>query len=297
MSQTPQDAILANTVLIAPHELGRRFVESPLPYANAVVYNKDSRGTVKSGEVIANLLTKRLPGMEILHSLTKAIEKYPGGNIVMVEDGLWTSTEAVGVIESLLGNRDETAKAEALKDMKLLGKVSLTLIYGVTTDCGVSMVSRYLRDKGFSNITIHSSESVGLTSEQLLHDIADTGFCVEALRKHGPDASAITPYFYNHFASHAEKDVAIEFCRTVGQQLFDHYLAKREAEVEEEKPGTWKPWDESKRKKCCFGMNGLGLTHAFSHSVPKATLPLLWCRGTVEWTGYTLEWVPLFENA
>ncbi|WP_122572335.1 phosphoribosyltransferase-like protein [Pseudomonas viridiflava] len=291
------DIILANTVLIAPHELGRRFVESPLTKADAVVYNKDSRGTVKSGEVIANLLTKRLPNMEILDSLTEAIEKHPGGNIVMVEDGLWTGTEAVGVIESLLGRRDRTAKTEALRDAALLSGVSLTLVYGVTTDYGVSMVSRYLQEQGLTNITIHGAESLGLTSEELLNNIAEPGFCVEQLRKHGPDPAEITPFFYNHFASHADKGLAIEFCKAVGRQLFDHYLADRKTTLEAEQPGVWKPWDDMKREKCCFGMNGLGLTHAFSHSVPKATLPLLWYRGTVEWAGYTVEWVPLFENA
>lgn len=141
------DAILGNTVLIAPHELGRRFAESPLSGADAVVYNKDGRGTIKSGEVIANLLTKRLPTLQILDSLTEAIEKHPGGKIAMVEDGLWTGTEAVGVFESLLGNREAKEKTAALRDPALLKDVTLTLIYGVTTDYGVSMVRRYLSER------------------------------------------------------------------------------------------------------------------------------------------------------
>lgn len=284
------DAILANTVLIAPHELGRRFVESPLPHADSVVYNKDGRGTIKSGEVIANLLTKRLPGLEILDSLTDAIEKHPGGNIVMVEDGLWTGTEAVGVFESLLGNRTAKEKTKALKDPALLKDVTLTLVYGVTTDYGVSMINRYLSEKGLVNITIFSAEKLNLTSAQLLQNIADPAFDINDLKNYGPDPVDITPHFFSHFGSLPQKQLAIDFCKEVGQQLFDNYLADMQAK-------GWSPWPESKREKCCFGMNGLGLTHAFGHSIPKASLPLLWCKGTVEWAGRSVEWVPLFENS
>lgn len=285
------DTILANTVLIAPHELGRRFVESPLPQANVVVYNKDSRGTVKSGEVIANLLTKQLPGLEILDSLTDAIEKYPGGNIVMVEDGLWTGTEAVGVFESLLGNRPAREKTKALTEPALLEGVTLTLIYGITTDYGTSMVNRYLNDKGLSNIRIYGAETLSLSSEKLLQSIQEPSFDVGDLRNHGPDPEDITPHFSNHFDSHADKAAAVDFCKSIGQQLFDNYLADmRQAH-------GWGVWADEKRLKCCFGMNGLGLTHAFGHSIPKASLPLLWCKGTVEWAGHTVEWVPLFGNA
>lgn len=284
------DAILANTALIAPQDLVDRFLESPIPQSNAVVYNKDGRGTIKSGEVIANLLTKRLPDMDILDSLTDAIEKYPSGNIVMVEDGLWTGTEAVGVFESLLGRREGREKTKALTDPALLEDVTLTLVYGVATDYGVSMVNRYLRDNNLPNVSIYGAETLSLTSERLLQSINDSTYDVSELRGHGPASDDITPHFFNHFDAHADKAVAIDFCRVVGQQLFDNYLAERQSK-------GWGAWEDEKRLKCCFGMNGLGLTHAFGHSVPKATLPLLWCKGTVEWAGHTVEWVPLFENA
>ena len=284
------DALLANTVLIAPQDLVDRFHASPIPGANAVVYNKDGRGTVKSGEVIANLLTKQLPRMDIRHSLTEAIEKYPTGNIVMVEDGLWTGTEAVGVFESLLGHREDREKTQALKDPAMLSAVTLTLVYGVATDYGASMVNRYLRDKNLTNVSIFAAETIPLTSPQLLASINDTAFDVTDLRRHGPAPHDITPHFFNHFDNSAEQALAIDFCKQVGQQLFDNYLAEQVA-------GGWSPWDEQKRLKCCFGMNGLGLTHAFGHSVPKATMPLLWCKGPVQWQGRTVEWIPLFDHA
>lgn len=48
----------------------------------------------------------------------------------------------------------------------------------------------------------------------------------------------------------------------------------------------WHEWADEKRERCCFGMNGLGLTHTFGHSIPKASLPLLCCKGTVEWEAH-----------
>ncbi|WP_409319953.1 hypothetical protein [Pseudomonas putida] len=284
------DALLANTVLVAPQDLVDRFHASPIPEANAVVYNKDGRGTVKSGEVIANLLTKQLPDKDIRHSVTEAITKYPTGHIVMVEDGLWTGTEAVGVFESLLGRREEREKTQPLEDPTMLAGVTLTLVYGVATDYGIAMVSRYLRDNGLTNVSIFAAETIPVSSSQLLTDIDDQSFDVKPLRAHGPELQDLTPHFFNHFTDHAEQALAIDFCKEVGQQLFDNYLAEKVA-------GGWDPWDDQKRLKCCFGMNGLGLTHAFGHSVPKATLPLFWCKGTVQWKGHTVDWIPLFKNA
>lgn len=284
------DAILAKTVLIAPQDLIDRFLDSPIPQADVVVYNKDTRGVVKSGEVIANLLTKRFSQTEILDSLTDAIHKHPGGNIVMVEDGLWTGTEAVGVFESLLGRREGREKAAALSDAALLAGVTLTLVYGVSTDYGASMVRRYLVDNDLPNVSLYAAQTLNLCSEHLLNNIDDSAFNVSELRRHGPSADDITPYFFSHFEGDGDEAVGIEFCRSVGQQLFDHYLANMQDK-------GWAQWEDEKRLKCCFGMNGLGLTHAFSHSVPKATLPLLWCKGSVTWAGRTVEWVPLFENA
>ena len=205
-------------------------------------------------------------------------------------DGLWTGTEAVGVFESLLGHREDREKTQALKDPAMLSAVTLTLVYGVATDYGASMVNRYLRDKNLTNVSIFAAETIPLTSPQLLASINDTAFDVTDLRRHGPAPHDITPHFFNHFDNSAEQALAIDFCKQVGQQLFDNYLAEQVA-------GGWSPWDEQKRLKCCFGMNGLGLTHAFGHSVPKATMPLLWCKGPVQWQGRTVEWIPLFDHA
>lgn len=133
-------------------ELGEQFINSPLMYADAAAFNQDERG-VKSGEVIANLLTKRLPNLQVFRSPADAIERHPTGRVVMVEDGLWSGTEAIGVFDSLLGDAKD-AKNESAVGTRSLSDSELTLVYGIGTDYGQAMVRRYLADEGLSNIQI-----------------------------------------------------------------------------------------------------------------------------------------------
>lgn len=286
------DVILANAALMSAPELGERFINSPLMHADAAAFNQDDRG-VKSGEVIANLLTKRLPNLQVFRSPAEAIERFPTGRVVMVEDGLWSGTEAIGVFESLLGRRQGREKTKALSEPGLLSDSELTLVYGIGTDYGQAMVRRYLADEGLSNIQIYCGGLVPVATQGLLESIGDSGFDVLALRESGPALGNITPHLEACLAPFTpmQRSEAIAFCRLIGKQLLRNYLSNQV------QTKGWNMWAEERLEKCSLGMHGLGLAHAFGHSVPKATIPLLWGQGQVTWNGKTINWVPLFRNA
>jgi hypothetical protein len=79
------------------------------------------------------------------------------------------------------------------------------------------------------------------------------------------------------------------FCENVGVQLWSSYISKKNFDLTS--------WPENRLNLCALGMEGLGLTFAFPHSIPKASLPLLWARGNVTAYGNSLFWKPLFPNA
>lgn len=286
------DLILANAALMSAPELGERFISSPLKDADAAAFNQDERG-VKSGEVIANLLTKRLPNLQVFRSPAEAIESHPAGRVTMVEDGLWSGTEAIGVFDSLLGRRIGREKTKALSDPTLLSNANLTLVYGIGTDYGQAMVERYLADEGLANVKVHCGSVVPVATNDLLKKIGDSGFNVGAFRESGPPFGDITSHLEACLSSFTptQRIEALTFCRSIGKQLLRNYLS---TQVQTK---GWSMWTEERLEKCSLGMHGLGLAHAFGHSVPKATIPLLWGQGQVTWNEKTIDWLPLFRNA
>jgi hypothetical protein len=79
---------------------------------------------------------------------------------------------------------------------------------------------------------------------------------------------------------------AIHFSKEIGKQLFAQYLLSKD-----------RVWPPDKVERCALGMFGMGLAFAFTHSVPKATIPLFWAGGKVQYQGKSINWVPLFPNA
>ena len=79
------------------------------------------------------------------------------------------------------------------------------------------------------------------------------------------------------------------FCAKVGEQLWLSYITRKNFDLV--------AWPDDRIRRCALGMEGLGLTFAFPHSVPKASLPVLWARGRVTLNGVSIDWVPLLPNA
>ena len=72
-----------------------------------------------------------------------------------------------------------------------------------------------------------------------------------------------------------EREDLKEFCQRIGYRIL--------GDIAEQKK-----WDEARRKQSSLGYSDLQQVLVFPYSVPKTTLPILWCEGE--------NWKPLFPN-
>jgi hypothetical protein len=288
------EAILGSTTLIEQNRLGD-MLDSSWVRTFAPCVNRDPRGPVKSGEIVANVLGKRSTGTKIYGAPAHAIEDGVA-RIALFEDGLWSGTEAIGVFESLLGLRDDAKlKTPKLADPARLASTEVVLVYALATDYGEALVRRFLDEKGLRNVSISSHEKVQVCSKGLLERLASGPFDLDHIRHNGPEPDELAPFVHSVLAAHSpdatQLDQARDFVQAVGLQLLDHYLDGMR------KSHGWDAWPMAKKIKASVGMHGLGLTHAFGHSVPKASIPLLWSGGEVTVGKRSVRWKPLFANA
>lgn len=289
------EAILRHLRVIETNELGELFATLCEKEDGVLCVNRDARRHGKSGDTIATLITKR-SGRVVHESPATAIDVHGARSIVLFEDGLWSGTEAMGVIESLQGKRPGSEKTRALADVSVLENVEFTFAYGVATDYGKAIVERFITEQGLQGrFKVISGEMVSVASEALLDGLRSGGVALQAVRDVGPPPKELDPFIVHGVSadsalSEHERAEAVAFCRVVGRQLFESYLRGMQA-------GGWRPWSHDKIDACALGMNGLGMAHAFAHSVPKATLPLIWASGEVTWDGRTVLWQPLLPNA
>lgn len=291
-------AILGSMRFIGLAELGDLLFPFVPGFGHALSVNHDKRTHGKSAEVIANLMVKRTKGDKVFESPADAVEE-GFRKITLMEDGLFTGTEAVGVLQSLLGERQpESLKTKPLKDPNLFPQIDLRLTYGVGTDYGKSVVSRFLAERGYLNVTIDCAETIHVTNKTILTEIETGRWPMATLWETGPPDSAVSPYFIRNAIEAgglypAQITDATDFCTKVGRQLFYNYTQ----EMKTRRP-DFRDWADSKLDKCAFGMWGQGLTITFSHSLPKASLPLLWGTGPVAYGGRQVRaWQPLFPNS
>lgn len=289
------EAILGSLQLIEQSRLGNLYEGLEIAPTFALCVNSDPRGNPKSSEVIANLLKKRFSGKKIYTSPAQAIEDGKEREVAVFEDGLWSGTEAIGVIESLLGERPTKLKTRQLADPDLLHHVDIKFVYGTATDYGSALVQRFLQDKGLQKVEIISASTIQIASPGLLTALASDGLDFPKMRDQGPGAVDLCPHVLHALAKNSASPEqaadALQFCIDVGGQLFGNYLNMMAT------ASGWTSWPAEKLLNASLGMHGLGLTHAFGHSVPKATLPLLWGRGPVVIGPRSVDWKPLFENA
>ncbi|SEM10359.1 hypothetical protein SAMN05518845_11683 [Variovorax sp. YR750] len=288
-------SILARVHLYEQPNLGEWLLTADIPKTAALCVNRDPRSHGKSGEVVANIINKGSSGRKVFDAPANAVDE-GHTEIALFEDGLWTATETVGVLESMLGLRDENRqKTKPLADPGKFKDLKLSLVYGIATDYGRALVERFLADKGLSNVEIKSGIELKVVSEDLLEGMRTGKHASADLWANGPPMEHVSPYFFQqHGIGHAGKaEQARDFCANVGRQLFVNYI-----EVMKQRRPDYKDWAEAKLNKCGLGMWSLGLTLAFVHSVPKASLPLLWASGPVEYKSRRLdEWLPLFPKA
>lgn len=286
-------AVLRQIRLMEQSVLGTLLAEAAIPDGSAICVNRDRTTSGKSEAVVSNLVLKRAPGEKVFDSPKDAVDA-GHTKIAIFEDGLWTATELIGVLRSMLGMRPGREKTPALSDLSRLDELEFTLVFGVATDYGLACLDLFLRENGLTNIKAIACEELSVTGGAEVSAVfTASGSTTEGLRRLGPPASLIKPGAFSATALTASQEAGMKaFCTDVGQQLFGNYI-----EIMKKRRPDYKDWPPEKLKQCSLGMCGFGMTFAFAHSVPKASLPLLWAEGTVTWNGTTvLNWKPLFPN-
>jgi hypothetical protein len=287
-------ALLGQFELKAAPHLGALLSQIRVDDADALCVNREPRGGFKSADVIGNMLDKRFTGRGVYASPAEAIERYGKRQVVLFEDGLWSGTEAVGILDSMLGKRDHRLKTEKLNDPGLLQQVQFRLAYGIGTDYGQAVVRRALSDRGLENFQIACAEVIKVAHPSLLDLLADPTAKLDEVFDAGPESNLLRPYVFESLRASGMPDAEVRqvvgFCQDVGGQLFNSYLQTMCI------TRGWSPWPVHKSNRAATGMHGLALAHAFGHSIPKASLPLFWAAGRVEFRGKSVTWQPLLPN-
>lgn len=257
------------------------------------------RAAGKSAGVIASLVQKQLEGgaefkrvSRRVRDLREALESNDAQDILFVEDCMVTGNEMTRILLDLQNIKHDFGglKADPLTDpIKLRGK-RIYLRFAVVTNGSLAYVQRFLKQHGLENIEIDSAHSgvIDTLTPEGLSDLAedcliDTEDCLI-----DPNRSVIRSAFLPTAIWHSDKrrQRAIEFCTEIGFQLYKLYVQ-----------GRSKPWIERKVEESALGVRSHALSLAFTHSVPKETLPLYWAGGRVRWQNKEIDWLPLFQNA
>lgn len=261
-------------------------------------FNEDHYG--KSWGTVSNLVGKSCGGVTILPSNLAIEQCNENTQVWLVEDGLFSGTETRAVMDSLMNKRGtKTQKVEALTDVTKIKSTDIVLRYGAICDFGEASLKRYLRQNDLLNIHIDKTasakmfkvlinDSADLQKEQsaISHDKDDDTNFFNSLRQ------KVMPYAFQSdrgWRDDALRLRAQEFCEGIGFQLWQSYLKQKKFDLGR--------WPQDKQKRCSLGMEGLGLVFSFPHSVPKASLPLLWAQGEVTHNNVSIQWQPLLTNA
>ena len=263
-----------------------------------VGFNNDKWG--KSWGTVSTLIRKKCPSASLC-PITEAIEK--GGHpsvLRLVEDGLFSGTEMRAIFDSLRGTRPagHTQKVPSLADPSILSRVSLQIHFGVVCDFGEAMLRQYMVSNALPNIQISVSPAARKVRVLFAPPVVPSALAGAPSAGGGQSAfqdllrSRVVPFAFQEdkgWKDAASLLTAKVFCQRVGEQLWRNYIAKKNFDPHR--------WPDDRMRLCSLGMEGLGLTLAFPHSVPKASLPLFWARGPVTIDGTSLDWVPLLPEA
>ena len=253
----------------------------------------------KSADYLGSLLRKRVSvlvkNFPICDFVTTFNDSSSGGipkRVLFIEDSLLTGTEMTNFLSGLLGlpSTDRAWPVSALKQPSCLLDCDVEFQFPVTTSLGQFRLRSFLETNGFKLGKLRFSDSGFIeVLTNLGHEALLAGqFFDPALSNCplAPDQHLERVAFRGAWKKESQRIELEKFCREIGGQLFAEYLRQK----------GW-IWPEQKIGASSLGMHGLGLNLAFSHSVPKASLPLLWASGTVKFDGSTIEWRPLFCNA
>lgn len=195
--------------------------------------------------------------------------------IVIYEDGLWSGSETVKRIQKIA-----------------VGPIGppVRLKFAIVTDFGLMVARQAIR-----HFNMQGRVAIDASSARLEHFVKSD--IPDALKRgEGLDPQAYFKTLHKHVIESAFCDSedwpegleeSREVTKSLGQQLVRGWYKNHRPDDD--------PDDGAEK----FGLGGGGFaaTIAFTRSVPKICLPLLWLAGPVTHNGKTLRWQPLFKDA
>jgi hypothetical protein len=253
----------------------------------------------KSADFLGSLLRKRVSALAKNFPICDFVTTFnvPSSSsipkrVLFIEDSLLTGTEMTNFLSGLLGlsSPGRAWPVSALQQPNGLLECNVEFQFPVTTSLGQFRLRAFLEANSFKHGTLRFGESgfIEVLTSSGNNALLAGQFFDPALSNCpiAPDQHLERVAFRGAWKKESRRLELEKFCREIGGQLFAEYLRQK----------GW-DWPPQKIAASSLGMHGLGLNLAFSHSVPKASLPLLWASGTVKFDGSTIEWRPLFCNA
>lgn len=288
--------LLKNLRFITEAKLGEAIIKNiPSVPGSRLRFGIFSNEIGKSGGVVSILIRKHYKDAALAEVAQCIEERNAGETLILVEDGLYSATEIVAVLDSLLGERQpgRKQKTRAIVDKSLLN-IPFFIVFGVTVDYGVEVVRHFLARKNERLTAQLLSDGNADTHLQVLTDPDVTGGIMElaAFRRHL--AGKVEPWIFSEACTwHGKQQRARQICSDIGSELWDAYVTQQVNSSGWDKQA----WSQERIRLCSLGMDGLGLTVILAHSIPKASLPVFWMGGNIRYGKKTLSWKPLFPNA
>lgn len=264
--------------------------EEELDDFDCVTVNRFEAG--RSGDALGSNIRKRLRSLKgkllPLLDLAEAIDEPSFKRVLFLEDCLLSGNELERVVRSLAGNLADGQKPRArpLERPDQLVATEVVMRFGVVSDAGTLTFERLKNTECLPKLHLDHERS------SVYELLTERGALAHRCDKFRDDEGRILDYsgyltlpvFASKVWGGAERrERAMQFCAKIGEQLFAEYLKNRNKE--------WIP------ERICQASLGYGIALAFSHSIPKVTLPLFWMHGRCSYQGKTIEWLPLFEFA
>lgn len=243
--------------------------------ANCFVRDSDDGG---SWVEMQSLLTHTFPAgsvFPVLWDKEAGRLDFPAADVdefVIYEDGLWSGSEAVRRLQAI------AATPPAAR---------VTFRFGVVTDFGISVVRQAIRSLGLTASV--GVDTAGLEAKRFLSTPLpahlQTGVGMEQCDYFKELHNHIAPYAFREAGNWSAEEIA--FSEDIGRQLVGRWLhLKKGREPTGDEIGVF-----------ALGGGGFASMLAFSRSIPKVCLPLLWLDGPVEVGGKRVTWQPLLADA
>ncbi len=196
----------------------------------------------------------------------------PADEIVIYEDGLWSGYEAVKRLRAM-GAQPPVAP--------------VTLKYGLVTDFGLLVARQAIRSLGLQgrvSIDTSRAELVGFLNAEMPEEMR-LGLGMELAEYYVSLHDHIHGYAFRPGDDWSSEEITA--CADIGSQLVREWLRRDNGAA----------FDEAKVSRFALGGGGFASTVAFSRSVPKVCLPLLWLGGQVTLGVRTVAWRPLLVDS